>query len=114
MPTFDRATCSIPKSQIGFIDYFANDLFEAWHCEFSLFTRCLLLIVTYPFVSLIFTLLAFGDFPETVDNMNLNYQYWKDQQALLERKAKKLSLESTKVSEADEDEEAAEAEEAEL
>lgn len=46
---------------------------------------------------------AFGDFPETVDNMNLNYQYWKDQQALIERKAKKLSLESTKVSEAEED-----------
>lgn len=37
--------------------------------------------------------------------MNLNYQYWKDQQALVERKAKKLSLESTKVSEAEEDEE---------
>lgn len=33
MPTFDRATCSIPKSQIGFIDFFANDLFEAWHCK---------------------------------------------------------------------------------
>lgn len=30
MPAFDRATCSIPKSQIGFIDYFSNDMFEAW------------------------------------------------------------------------------------
>ncbi|UXI15715.1 clathrin-adaptor protein [Sarcoptes scabiei] len=33
MPTFDSKNCSIPKSQIGFIDYFANDMFEAWHCK---------------------------------------------------------------------------------
>ena len=74
----------------------------------------LLLLFTFctNFPPIFSTLLAFGDFPETVDNMNLNYQYWKDQQALLERKAKKLSLESTKVSEADEDEEAAEEAEA--
>lgn len=32
MPTFDRLSCSIPKSQIGFIDYFANDMFDAWDC----------------------------------------------------------------------------------
>lgn len=30
MPAYDRATCSIPKSQIGFIDFFAHDMFEAW------------------------------------------------------------------------------------
>lgn len=30
MPQFDRTTCSIPKSQMGFIDYIINDMFEAW------------------------------------------------------------------------------------
>lgn len=27
---FDRNTCSIPKSQISFIDYFITDMFDAW------------------------------------------------------------------------------------
>lgn len=40
MPAFDRATCSIPKSQIGFIDYFANDMFEAWDGEYIIETIC--------------------------------------------------------------------------
>ncbi|GLH06994.1 Dual 3',5'-cyclic-AMP and -GMP phosphodiesterase 11 [Gryllus bimaculatus] len=30
MPMFDRASCSIPKSQIGFMDFIINDMFEAW------------------------------------------------------------------------------------
>ena len=30
MPVFDRNTCSIPKSQISFIDYFITDMFAAW------------------------------------------------------------------------------------
>lgn len=30
MPVFDRSTCSIPKSQISFIDYFITDMFDAW------------------------------------------------------------------------------------
>jgi high affinity cAMP-specific and IBMX-insensitive 3',5'-cyclic phosphodiesterase 8 len=30
MPTFDRLSCSIPKAQISFIEYFINDMFEAW------------------------------------------------------------------------------------
>ena len=30
MPQFDRQTCSIPKSQIGFTDYFITDMFEVW------------------------------------------------------------------------------------
>ena len=33
MPIFDRATCSIPKSQKGFIEFFINSMFEAWDCE---------------------------------------------------------------------------------
>lgn len=50
MPIFDRTTCSIPKSQIGFIEFFINDLFEAWD-------------------SLI-------DIPELIENLESNYQYW--------------------------------------
>ena len=30
MPVFDRNTCSIPKSQISFMDYFITDMFDAW------------------------------------------------------------------------------------
>lgn len=30
MPMFDRATCSIPKSQIGFIEYIIQDMMHAW------------------------------------------------------------------------------------
>lgn len=30
MPVFDRNTCSIPKSQLSFIDYFITDMFDAW------------------------------------------------------------------------------------
>lgn len=30
MAVFDRNTCSIPKSQISFIDYFITDMFDAW------------------------------------------------------------------------------------
>lgn len=33
MPMFDRATCSIPRSQIGFIDYIIIDMMEAWAGE---------------------------------------------------------------------------------
>ncbi|XP_025016053.1 high affinity cAMP-specific and IBMX-insensitive 3',5'-cyclic phosphodiesterase 8A isoform X2 [Tetranychus urticae] len=54
MPAYDRATCSIPKSQIGFIDFFAHDMFEAWD--------------------------AFGDFPELMDNMNKNYAHYKEEE----------------------------------
>lgn len=34
MPMFDRATCSIPKSQIGFMDFIINDMFEAWEGKY--------------------------------------------------------------------------------
>lgn len=30
MPMFDRKSCSIPKSQTGFTDYFVADMYEAW------------------------------------------------------------------------------------
>lgn len=52
MPMFDRATCSIPKSQIGFVDYIINDMFEAWN--------------------------AFIDMPELLTYMRQNYIRWKE------------------------------------
>lgn len=30
MPMFERSSCSIPKSQTGFVDYFVADMYEAW------------------------------------------------------------------------------------
>ncbi|CAG9821630.1 unnamed protein product [Phaedon cochleariae] len=41
MPMFDRFTCSIPKSQIGFVDYIINDMFEAWNGEYMERSRLL-------------------------------------------------------------------------
>ncbi|XP_026686300.1 high affinity cAMP-specific and IBMX-insensitive 3',5'-cyclic phosphodiesterase 8B-like, partial [Diaphorina citri] len=52
MPMFDRVTCSIPKSQMGFVDFIINDMFEAWD--------------------------AFIDMPEMLYHLRSNYQYWKD------------------------------------
>jgi len=51
MPQFDRSTCSIPKSQIGFYDFFIHDMFEAWN--------------------------AFADCQELSANIAKNYQFWK-------------------------------------
>lgn len=51
MPQFDRATCSIPKSQIGFYDFFIHDMFEAWN--------------------------GFADCQELSANIAANYQFWK-------------------------------------
>lgn len=42
--------------QMGFIDYFANDMFEAWD--------------------------AFGDFPELIEHLRSNYTYWQGQQRI--------------------------------
>lgn len=39
MPVFDRNTCSIPKSQISFIDYFITDMFDAWDGKTTQTTR---------------------------------------------------------------------------
>ncbi|KAL6426591.1 hypothetical protein ACFW04_009181 [Cataglyphis niger] len=52
MPMFDRLTCSIPKSQIGFVDYIINDMIEAWD--------------------------VFIDMPELVGYMRYNYKKWKE------------------------------------
>lgn len=34
MPMFDRATCSIAKSQMGFIDYIIQDMLQVWDGKF--------------------------------------------------------------------------------
>lgn len=54
MPAFDRATCSIPNSQTGFINYFVRDMFRAWS--------------------------DFGEFPELMEYIEKNYIYWKDKE----------------------------------
>ncbi|XP_072403631.1 high affinity cAMP-specific and IBMX-insensitive 3',5'-cyclic phosphodiesterase 8B isoform X2 [Chiloscyllium punctatum] len=51
MPVFDRNTCSIPKSQISFIDYFITDMFDAWD--------------------------AFANLPTLIHHLAENYKYWK-------------------------------------
>lgn len=54
MPVFDRLTCSIPRSQIGFVEYIINDMFEAWE--------------------------AFIDMPELLQYLKGNYQFWKEKE----------------------------------
>ncbi|KAK0145195.1 High affinity cAMP-specific and IBMX-insensitive 3',5'-cyclic phosphodiesterase 8B [Merluccius polli] len=61
MPVFDRNTCSVPKSQISFIDYFITDMFDAWD--------------------------AFASLPGLMEHLSENYKYWKD---LDEMKCKSL------------------------
>ncbi|XP_008060280.1 high affinity cAMP-specific and IBMX-insensitive 3',5'-cyclic phosphodiesterase 8A [Carlito syrichta] len=51
MPVFDRNTCSIPKSQISFIDYFITDMFDAWD--------------------------VFVDLPDLMQHLDNNFKYWK-------------------------------------
>ncbi|RXG69901.1 High affinity cAMP-specific and IBMX-insensitive 3',5'-cyclic phosphodiesterase 8A [Armadillidium vulgare] len=63
MPQFDRTTCSIPKSQIGFIDFFIFDMFEAWH--------------------------ELAQIPELMEHLKENYHYWKEMD---ERELKALTV----------------------
>ncbi|KAM6230481.1 high affinity cAMP-specific and IBMX-insensitive 3',5'-cyclic phosphodiesterase 8B [Porphyrio hochstetteri] len=65
MPVFDRNTCSIPKSQISFIDYFITDMFDAWD--------------------------AFAHLPDLMQHLASNYKHWK---TLDELKCKSLRLPS--------------------
>ncbi|CAM9909860.1 unnamed protein product [Lampetra planeri] len=61
MPVFDRCSCSVPKSQISFIDYFITDMFDAWD--------------------------AYAELPNLMQHLSTNYRYWK---ALDDRKLKSL------------------------
>ncbi|XP_039208738.1 high affinity cAMP-specific and IBMX-insensitive 3',5'-cyclic phosphodiesterase 8B isoform X2 [Crotalus tigris] len=65
MPIFDRNTCSIPKSQISFIDYFIMDMFDAWD--------------------------AFAYLPGLMQHLANNYKHWK---ILDESKCRSLRLPS--------------------
>ncbi|XP_054571122.1 high affinity cAMP-specific and IBMX-insensitive 3',5'-cyclic phosphodiesterase 8B isoform X9 [Eptesicus fuscus] len=65
MPVFDRNTCSIPKSQISFIDYFITDMFDAWD--------------------------AFAHLPALMQHLANNYKHWK---TLDDLKCKSLRLPS--------------------
>lgn len=40
MPMFDRATCSISKSQIGFIEFIIQDMMQAWDGKRTHFFFC--------------------------------------------------------------------------
>ncbi|XP_061603777.1 high affinity cAMP-specific and IBMX-insensitive 3',5'-cyclic phosphodiesterase 8B [Phyllopteryx taeniolatus] len=51
MPVFDRNSCSVPKSQLSFIDYFITDMFDAWD--------------------------AFATLPGLMEHLSENYKYWK-------------------------------------
>ncbi|XP_032395257.1 high affinity cAMP-specific and IBMX-insensitive 3',5'-cyclic phosphodiesterase 8B isoform X1 [Etheostoma spectabile] len=51
MPVFDRNTCSVPKSQLSFMDYFITDMFDAWD--------------------------AFASLPGLMEHLSENYKYWK-------------------------------------
>ncbi|CRK86262.1 CLUMA_CG000166, isoform A [Clunio marinus] len=51
MPMFDRASCSISKSQIGFIEFIIQDMMNAWD--------------------------GFIDMPELIQYMQYNYDSWK-------------------------------------
>jgi len=53
MPQYDRTQCSFPRTQIGFYDFFINDMFTAWN--------------------------EFADCPELLENVQKNYLYWKSQ-----------------------------------
>jgi len=52
MPQFDRATCSIPKSQLGFYDYFIHDMFDVWN--------------------------GYTELPQLSDQIRTNYSYWQN------------------------------------
>ncbi|KAJ6669815.1 hypothetical protein lerEdw1_000364 [Lerista edwardsae] len=65
MPVFDRNTCSIPKSQISFIDYFIMDMFDAWD--------------------------AFAHLPVLMQHLANNFKHWK---TLDELKCRSLRLPS--------------------
>nr|CAB3264742.1 high affinity cAMP-specific and IBMX-insensitive 3',5'-cyclic phosphodiesterase 8B [Phallusia mammillata] len=73
MPHFDRNTCSMPKSQLTFIDYFLTDMCDAWH--------------------------EFCGMDDVMANLNDNYNYWKK---LQDRGIMRLAeLEDEKYSELD-------------
>lgn len=39
MPNFDRATCSIPHSQLKFMEVFLMNMFEQWDCKYCVIDK---------------------------------------------------------------------------
>jgi len=76
MPMFDRLTCSIPKSQIGFVDYIVNDMFEAWEGELTSVVSVSKRLTGK--LTAFCSLPAFIDFPEILYHMRRNYQFWRE------------------------------------
>ncbi|XP_063697402.1 high affinity cAMP-specific and IBMX-insensitive 3',5'-cyclic phosphodiesterase 8 isoform X2 [Culicoides brevitarsis] len=77
MPMFDRTTCSISKSQIGFIEYIIQDMMHAWD--------------------------GFIEMPEIIQYMEFNYTQWKlyEEQGiktLSDIKRKQMSITSNSLS----------------
>ncbi|KPP79773.1 high affinity cAMP-specific and IBMX-insensitive 3',5'-cyclic phosphodiesterase 8B-like [Scleropages formosus] len=81
MPIFDRNTCSVPKSQISFIDYFVMDMFDAWDVLHILPERYIYLCRR------VLPLPAFASLPGLMEHLSENYKYWK---SLDEMKCKSL------------------------
>ncbi|KAG8131007.1 hypothetical protein E2320_017568, partial [Naja naja] len=106
MPVFDRNTCSIPKSQISFIDYFIMDMFDAWdgknfHFSFSLLSNAFFITaeIVHDFKTSMVLLTpptplylsAFAYLPGLMQHLANNYKHWKK---LDESKCRSLRLPS--------------------
>ena len=46
---------------------------------------------------------AFGNFTEMIENMNINYQYWKDKLPITEPRSRKVSESADDIKEVDEE-----------
>ena len=46
---------------------------------------------------------AFGNFTEMIENMNINYQYWKDKLPIAEPRSRKVSESADDIKEVDEE-----------
>ncbi|KAI4816542.1 hypothetical protein KUCAC02_008865, partial [Chaenocephalus aceratus] len=92
MPVFDRNTCSVPKSQISFMDYFITDMFDAWDVS----PRGNLFTVNAALMSRKVSKCqwdgeklrgSFASLPGLMEHLSENYNYWK---GLDEMKCKSL------------------------
>lgn len=71
MPMFDRTTCSISKSQIGFIEFIIQDMMNAWDGKEAACVQQACIINNLCFV------LGFIDMPELIQLMQYNCSQWK-------------------------------------
>ena len=116
MPQFDRATCSIPKSQLGFYDYFIHDMFDVWNGNaysdpnlnnpFNKFNTSNLKPILF-FVLRLHTryvltcqngvssshlsFAAFAELPQLTEQIRSNYSYWERSAAACELDRRKSS-----------------------